>query len=117
MIKWLLTIMMFGATVGARAADSQWLLCDDDGLVLNLYEHRSGAEDRKTDLTLIFGQHQFTGSLGAKVNLQGKTGKFKGRIVLTNHNRSVAVNGLLYFGGESYPVNAILKCKTLESKL
>lgn len=111
---WILALLLM--TTGARAADSLWLLCDDGvGLVLNLFEY---GDDRKTDLTLIFGQHhQFTGSLGKKVTLQGKTGKFKGRIVPTNHNRSAAVNGLLYFGSDSYPVNAILKCKTLESKL
>lgn len=111
----LLTFLLMSS--GAKAADSLWLLCDDDGLVLNLYEHRSGGENRKTELTLIFGQHQFTGALEKKVNLQGKTGKFKGRIVPTNHNKSVAVNGLLHFGGESYPVNALLKCKTMENKL
>jgi len=111
-IQALVLALLLMAT-GAKAADSLWLLCDDDGLVLNLYEHLN----RKTELTLIFGQHQFTGALEKKVNLLGKTGKFKGRIVPTNHNKSVAVNGLLYFGGESYPVNALLKCKTMESKL
>jgi hypothetical protein len=93
------------------AKDSYWLLCDDGGMALNIYEHRSGMEDRKTDLTLIFGSHVFTGEQKKDLVLQGKTGSFKGNVVLTNKDKNVAVNGKMFFGKESYPVNALLTCR------
>ena len=93
------------------AKESYWLLCDDGGMVLNSYEHRSGEEDVKTDLTLIFGSHVFTGEQKKDLVLQGKTGSFKGNVVLTNKDKNVAVNGKLFFGKESYPVNAMLTCR------
>lgn len=116
--KLLLILSLLGTAVGAKASDSQWLLCDDGDLVLNVFNHRAGAKDRNIDITLIFGQYQLVGILGTEeVTLQGKTGKFKGRIVLTDHSRSVTVNGLLYLDGGSNPVNALLTCKTMGRKL
>lgn len=103
------------------AADSLWLLCNDDGLVLNAFE-----EDQETELTLLFGMHRFTGKQKSpKVILDGDKGTFEGKIVFTNKNKSVAVNGKLFLGkarnptevdGQSFPVNALLKCKTLKGK-
>jgi hypothetical protein len=110
MRAWLLFFLLGSGVAGA--ADSLWLLCNNNGLALNLYED---LETKKTDLTLILGMHQFTGTLKKEVNLQGKTGRFKGAIVPTTNNNMVAVNGLLIFGKESHPVNALLTCRTLES--
>jgi hypothetical protein len=99
------------------AKESYWLLCDDGGMALNVYEHRSGTEDVKTELTLLFGNLVFTGEQKKDLVLQGKTGSFKGNVVLTNKDTNAAVNGKLFFGKESYPVNALLKCKSMESSI
>ena len=99
------------------AKESYWLLCDDGEMVLNVYEYRSGDEDLKTDLTLIFGRHVFTGEQKKDIVLQGKTGSFKGNVVLTNKDKNVAVNGKMFFGKESYPVNAMLNCKAMKGDL
>ena len=119
----LLLPLLLSPSIYAAHADSLWLLCDDGGLVLNAFEHRKGTEDRETELTLLFGMHRFTGKQSPKVILDGDTGTFEGKIVFTNKNKSVAVNGKLFLGkarnakevdGQSFPVNALLKCKTLE---
>ncbi|MGZ3789326.1 MAG: hypothetical protein ACXVLQ_12435 [Bacteriovorax sp.] len=58
--------------INANASDSSWLLCknkkhadphDELVPVLSIFEHRNGADGRKTEVYLIYGAHLLTGSL------------------------------------------------------
>lgn len=112
-------IIACGLLAGSvQAADSQWLLCDDGGLALNLVEHRLGAEERVTDLALIYGSHILLGELkgneGDVVLKSANKKKFKGHVKIIYADKVVTVNGSLLLAGKiSSPVNAQLKCKEL----
>lgn len=45
------------ASTAAFAADSTWMLCANDKIAVNVYEHRVGAEDRETDVKVLIGGH------------------------------------------------------------
>jgi len=89
--------------------DSPWLLCDDGGLALNMYEHK-----RHTTLTLLFGEHLLTGTKSKDVTLRGKTGSFKGHVEMVNQGKRVAVNGSLIIAKVSHPINAVLECRIMD---
>jgi hypothetical protein len=89
--------------------DSPWLLCDDGGLALNMYKHKS-----HTTLTLLFGEHLLTGTQNKGVTLRGKTGSFKGRVEMMNQGKRAAVNGRLIIAKVSHPINAVLECRIMD---
>lgn len=101
-----LLLLILGADE-TRAA--MWLLCDDGGLVVNMYEN---------DVTLILGKYLVTGSLNndKDTTLIGKYGRFKGMVVPTITANAVAINGSLLVGKESHPINAILQCRKLSEE-
>jgi hypothetical protein len=90
--------------------DSPWLLCDDGGLALSMYERNS----RTTALTLLFGEHLLTGTKSKDVTLRGKTGSFKGHVEMVNQGKRVAVNGSLIIAKVSHPINAVLECRIMD---
>jgi len=113
------TLLVFGLalTSSVWAADSQWLLCDDGGLALNVVSHRLGAEEKLTDLALIHGSQILLGELkgdeGDVVLKSADKKVFKGHVKIKD--KLVTVNGSLLLSGKiSSPVNAQLKCKEME---
>lgn len=114
------------------ASDSTWLLCkgstelfgQQQSLVVNVFEHRSGAEDRETEFVLIYGGHTFTGGLldskgNAEVVLtataaQTNYATYKGTAEVDFDSRTLRLDGELDLY-EKTPVNAFFECETLEN--
>lgn len=110
----------------AFAHDSLWTLCegktllfgDEETILVNQYEHRSGAATRATELTLIFGSHILSGSFDSTsradgpVRLSQGTAAFAGTVRVGS--TSIELNGNLDLGrGNATPVAATLACRTI----
>ena len=59
----LLVFLSLPAASPARARDSVCLLGDDGKIAVSVFEHRAGAGDRATEVTLIFGGYVLRGQL------------------------------------------------------
>lgn len=101
-------------------SDSSWLLCQDDSLVMNVYEHRQKEDTRRMDLVLLWGGWAFQGflddELSGPVELKPVRGNgdFTGDVSLKfdsggDQNR-LSIQGLLTVNGRSIKVNSTLPC-------
>jgi hypothetical protein len=108
-----------------RAADSQWLLCDNGKLALNLLEHRSAdGQGRITNFTLLLGANIFLGQLtdtnSDKVILSSPSkdkSSFRGDVAVNHQKKIVLLNGTLNLSGNLFNLRTQLKCKELRSNL
>lgn len=118
----------------AQAQDSTWLTCSNDAIFLNVYEHRgTGVDERDTDLTLIYGEHDLKTIMSSNdpsvtpdakgysevyINALGKEDQefFTGKIKIDYDKPSVALNGRLFLDGSKIPfkINTTLKCKEMK---
>ncbi len=102
----------------AQAADSAWLLCHNDQLVVNAFEHRaSGGENRVLSLAMVYGSHTLTGAiqnseggLVALKDLSREDSVFNGGVTLNFENKTLAVHGALQLGQVSSRIDAVLNC-------
>jgi hypothetical protein len=109
-------------TAAAHAADSTRLACDNGSVLLHVFEHRTGAEDRATDVTVIYGGYIFSGSIAegaqsvlAPIGEYARAGnEFSGVITIDYAKGKVKVaGGALSLEGERIPVAAKFSCKEL----
>lgn len=100
-------------------SDSTWILCQDDTLIINAFEHRNGPDGRSIDFSLLFGSWVFQGTLNNEtagpVTLQSvrRNGTFTGDISVlfqeTTEHRLIIV-GVLNFSGSLVQINSTLPC-------
>lgn len=118
----LLAVMAIFSASAAHAADSSRLACDNGSVLLHVFEHRNGAEDRATDITVIYGGYIFAGSIqeGTPSALEpigqyARAGnQFSGSITIDYAKSKVKVaNGALTLEGERIPVAGKFNCKEL----
>ena len=104
-----------------QGSDSNWMLCQDDGLIVNVFEHRSGADKRVTNLTLIFGGWVLEGTLddtnAGPVTLNDKQGRgsFVGDISISydsrgDENHKLSLIGVMALNKNVVQANRTLKC-------
>jgi hypothetical protein len=110
-------------SASAPGADSAWLLCQGStslfgkksSLVVNSFEHRSGADKRQNDFVLIFGGYALRGSAGDSagggVTLKdGELAKLSGNISVDYQKPVLRVKGTLITGSAKTNVDAELSC-------
>lgn len=106
---------------GAQAADSSWMICSDDHLVLNVYEHRVEDSQRAIEFTLIYGMHVMKGQLADEnagvVSLLDDTTadvkEFFGHVAVDYETKTVGLNGELSLHNEVEIVSTTLDCKVM----
>jgi hypothetical protein len=109
----------------AHASDSEWLLCDDGSLALNLFEHRAAdGMNREADLKLLLGDHLLLAVLknvdSGPVNMKSPTvptDAFAGKITIDYAKNKVTLKGKLTLNGQASDLKTSLACKELRSKL
>lgn len=125
-MKKLILVLLALSSGPALARDSLWTLCEgktqlfgaDETILVNQYEHRSGADSRTTQLTLIFGGHLLSGSFDSTslpneviVLTQGNA-VFVGRVRLAAN--TLELNGnLSLVAGSASPLVSSLTCRTI----
>ena len=120
-----LFVFLFGLTaISAHAADSEWLLCNNDKLIVNSLEHRASADTRATDLTLILGGHVLRGelyntdsddNLSMSVQEGRYTQQFKGSIAIDYQTKRMTLNGILALANRAMPIDAKFDCKVMSN--
>lgn len=101
-------------------SDNTWILCQDDGLVVNILEHRSGADGRTTNITLLLGgwvlEGQLEGGDSGPVVLREKAGKgsFAGDVAIFYSPRDDEDHKLTLVGVMTLFQNVIQVSKTLK---
>lgn len=104
-----------------KGSDSLWVVCQDDYLVINTYEHRAGADKRAFDLTLIFGGWVFIGSIEDETfgpvvlkALQNQDSSFVGDVKMSydwiNQNHRLTIHGILNLNDFAMQLNSTLSC-------
>ncbi len=109
-------------TLNAQAADSTWFLCNNGSLAINSLEHRSGADSRQTEVTMIVGMNFMSGKLVNKdsgaISLAGKPGDkndFNGSIAFDYANKIVSVRGTMRLSGQPFAISTRMPCKELNA--
>ncbi|MBC7712825.1 MAG: hypothetical protein H7177_05775 [Rhizobacter sp.] len=130
MKKALFLVLCAGFLNTAMAKDSTWNLCvgdvtifeDNVKLVVNVYEHRSPTGDgRVTELTMIYGGNVLAGSFDSTENdagvaiLKQNASFYRGNVVVDYNESTIALKGRLSLSGSVTPLEATLKCDTLEN--
>jgi hypothetical protein len=96
-------------------------VCDSQTLIANTGEHRNGASDRATDVTLIVGGNSLvSGTLGAsgRADLTVRGDSFKGTASVTlSGAQSIKLSGAYVLGGTTFNVAQTIACKQLFSDL
>ena len=122
-ISLVLILLIYSLSVSAK--DSRWKICKGDvvlfeensKLLMNVYEHRSGA-GRATELTLIYGGHTLTGTFdnsesdSGLINLKNTQSTFSGWITADTQSEVIELSGHLNVNA-STPVEAKLNCELL----
>lgn len=104
-----------------RGADSKWVLCQDDHLIINTYEHRTGADSRALDLTLIFGGWVFQGSIEDEIfgpvilkSSIDKESSFVGDVTMSyglgEQDHRLTILGILSLNGTAIQISQTLSC-------
>lgn len=127
MKKALFFILCAGFLNTAFAKDSTWKLCVGDvvlyeetvKLVVNVFEHRNGADGRATDLTMIYGGNVLKGGFNSTesdsgvVILKENQSFFRGTAAVDYSLDTLALKGRLSLFGSVTPIEATIKCETL----
>lgn len=127
-------LMMLIFSLSAFARDSAWLICNNDYLVINVFEHRdSTGQGRETALKLLYGMHAMDGILiedesdavtlfepqiaeetdnghGVYVN------SFIGTVHI-NYSTDLLLKGELSLYGQKHPLDTKLACKNMNPDL
>ncbi len=129
MKKVLFIILCSGFLNTAMAKDSTWKLCVGDvvlfeekvKLVVNVFEHRNGAENRQIDLTMIYGGNVLTGTFDntetnqASVMLKNDSSFFRGTAAVDFEKDLLALRGRISLFGSVSTLSATIRCATLEN--
>lgn len=108
--------------VSAFAKDSVWAVGHSNKIALSLFEHRTGAETRAADVTLITGGWSMNGAVKdtgqgytkpAPITLKTNGGGFKGTISIDFENNKVMLKGTLTLAGEHFQLNEKISFKEL----
>lgn len=110
--------VLFGS--GAQAADSSRLVCDNDQVMLHVFEHRT-AEDRATDIAVIYGGYVFAGTVGdgqyfvlQPLGSEPNGNEFWGSLKVDYVNKKAKLaRGMLVLQGTKIPVARNFSCKEL----
>lgn len=101
-----------------KGSDSAWYLCSNNNLVVNFFEHRSGAGTRDTNITLIFGGYTFLGNLGdttsgpvVLTNPLYNGASFIGDVTIDFQKDTFKVKGVLNLLADVLQVDAALNCQ------
>lgn len=106
----------------AFAQDSRWLLCKNDRLALNIFEHRAAdGQHRDTSLALIHGGYVLLGEVPnhlsgnvALVRLGDPKTTYWGQINIDFPNDKVTLTGTLKLNNVPYNAgNTVLQCSEL----
>lgn len=121
-LAFVLAGFVLSLSLPAQARDSKWLICSDDHLVLNVYEHRAGSDQRATDMKLIFGERMMSGALqntdDGMILLRGKDDDFfRGRISVDYSELKVGMTGNALLGGAKREIDALFGCKEMDPNL
>lgn len=116
-----LTAMALFIAASAHAADSSRLACDNGQVLLHVFEHRTGADERATEITVIYGGYIFNGNIeeGSPAVLEtlrpSRGGnQFSGVISVDYAKGKVKVaEGELLLDGTRMPVAPKFRCKEL----
>lgn len=105
-------------------SDSYWGLCADDGLVVNIFEHRVGVSVRQTEVMLVLGGFTLMGQLGdvtagpiTLTNPAASMVNFIGNLAVDFANDQVTLDGILYNSGESILINRTLNCSEKSGRI
>lgn len=104
-----------------KGSDSLWVVCQDDYLLINTYEHRSGPAKRSFDLTLVFGGWLFIGSIEDETSgpivlkaLSNHDSSFVGDVKMSydwiNQNHRLTIQGVLNLHDIAVQLNSTLSC-------
>lgn len=127
MKKALLLFLCSGFLNTAFAKDSTWNLCVGDvtifeekvKLVVNVYEHRNGADGRQTELTMIYGGHVLLGSFDntdvdqAVVTLKNEHSFYQGLVAVDYAKNTLTLRGKISLNELESPLSAKFKCTIL----
>ncbi len=127
MKKALFLILCSGFLNTAFAKDSTWNLCVGDvtifeekvKLVVNVYEHRNGAEGRQTELTMIYGGHVLLGAFDnteadqALVNLKNEYSFYQGLAAVDYSKNTLTLRGKISLNESESPLSAKFRCTNL----
>jgi len=108
--------------LGAQAADSTWLLCDNGVIAVSSVEHRAGdGFNRMTSLSLILGGNIFGGELrgadAGKVSLSGKNNDgFTGTVSIDYSTNRLMLKGILNMSNSAFNIDSELQCKEMNAQ-
>jgi hypothetical protein len=118
-MKSCLFILALSFTSLTFAKDSLWLVCKSDNLVVNVLEHRSGAENRAMALSLIHGAHVATGSSDYEstnaVVLGGPNMSFLGQVDVDFAKSTLELKGSLSLSGFAKKITQKLDCSEMSN--
>ncbi|MEK2690854.1 hypothetical protein [Bdellovibrio sp. GT3] len=104
-----------------QGGDSMWQICQDDTLVVNLYEHRAEVEatptgaiqHRTTNITMIYGGWVLIGELRdastGNVTLRHTNGSYSGMVSIISNGR-LTLTGTLKLAGYEEQLNMTMLC-------
>jgi len=104
-------------------SDSTWILCQDDGLVVNVLEYRNGPDQRTTNITLLLGgwvlEGQLDGGDSGPVVLREKAGKgsFVGDVSIfynpkNDEEHKLTLAGVMTLFNSVIQVDKAMKCQS-----
>ncbi len=112
-----LMLSLFLLTTSVFAKDSLWVLCKSNNLVMNILEHRDGADGRVAEVTLIYGSHVAKGTLdyelGKMANFKGKSINFDGEISFRFPISDIKIQGNLRINNSAYNIKQVLACEEI----
>jgi hypothetical protein len=109
--------------VSCFAKDSVWVVGNSNKIAISLFEHRTGADTRAADVTLIMGGWTMTGAVKdtgegyakpAPITLKTNGGGFKGTISIDYENHKVMLKGTLTLSGQGFQLNEKISLKELQ---
>ncbi|MEY2508272.1 MAG: hypothetical protein QOH01_2601 [Verrucomicrobiota bacterium] len=109
--------------VSSFAKDSVWVVGNSNKIAISLFEHRTGAQGRAADVTLITGGWSMNGSVKdtgegytkpTPITLKTNGGGFKGTISIDFENHKVMLKGTLTLSGEGFQLNEKISFKELQ---
>lgn len=128
-MKMLLSFIVLLVSSNVFAVDSTWLVCKGKmsqdsrySIVVNSLEHRSGADERTNDLTLIFGSRLMIGDFKSSevdkaeviLTTLDNQSEFAGVVAFDYENNTLAIKGRLTLDNEyNDTVDATLLCEEM----
>jgi len=132
-MKALLIAAALLASSSAMAKDSMWMLCSNQEIAVNVFEHRGqDGSSRDTRINVIYGENDYTGVFNDAdpsfaANAQGfqniyvngaaeDSEFFTGQIKIDYEAGSVVLKGNLFFLDDKIPmpIDAKLNCKKMK---